>query len=85
MNEKVQLRTFHIDRNDDVSGTSGEGIVAEGVEFSDGSVMLHWFNDENDNVDTTSDGFSFKPGPDGIGDTREVHGHGGRMAIVWHE
>lgn len=82
---KVQMRTFHLQRNDDESGTSGEGIVAEGVEFQDGTVVLHWFNEDNVNTETTSDGLSVKPGPDGAEDTIEVHGHGGKTEIVWHD
>lgn len=83
--DKVDMRTFHLKRKVDESGTSGVGIVAEGVEFEDGSVMLHWFNEDNEDVDTTSDGFSFKPGPDGIEDTIEVHGHDGRTEVVFHD
>lgn len=82
---KCSMRTFHFMRTEDASGTSGEGIVAEGVQFADGSVMLHWFNEDNDGLETTSDGFSFKPGPDGAEDTVAVHGHGGRTQIVWHD
>lgn len=75
------MRRFELVRREDVSGTSGTGVVAEGVEFSDGSVMLHWFNEDNPDLDTTSDGFAFKPGPDGIADTELVHGHDGRTWV----
>jgi len=76
----TEMRRFRLLRHEDESGTSGTGYVAEGVVFTDGSVMLHW---DNDDLDTTSDGFSFKPGPDGVEDTIEVHGHGGRTKIEW--
>lgn len=79
----TEMRRFRLLRHEDESGTSGTGYVAEGVVFTDGSVMLHWFNSDNDDVDTTKDGFSFKPGPDGVEDTIEVHGHGGRTEIEW--
>jgi len=82
---KCDMREFHFQRVEDESGTSGTGIVAEGVEFSDGSVMIHWFNEDNPNLNTTSDGFSFKPGPDGMEDTIQVHGHGGKTEVVFHE
>jgi hypothetical protein len=79
----TDMRRFRLLRHEDESGTSGVGYVAEGIEFSDGSVMLHWFNEDNPDVETTRDGFSFKPGPDGVEDTIEVHGHGGRTEIEW--
>ena len=33
---------FWLQRNEDVSGVSGIGTVAEGVVFSDGTVALRW-------------------------------------------
>lgn len=35
-------RRFVLQREVDATGTSGTGIVAEGVEFSDGQCALHW-------------------------------------------
>jgi hypothetical protein len=37
-------RLFVLERTEDVSGTSGVGVVAEGVEFSDGTCVLHWLS-----------------------------------------
>lgn len=37
------MRTFNIMRTEDVSGISGTGIVAEGVEFHDGQAAISWF------------------------------------------
>lgn len=36
------MQTFQLHRDKDVSGVSGEGVVAEGVEFADGTVVLRW-------------------------------------------
>lgn len=36
------LRTFTLERGHDESGVSGIGVVLEGVEFSDGRVVLEW-------------------------------------------
>ena len=36
------MRRFHLDRAVDISGSSGTGIVAEGVEFSNGYCALTW-------------------------------------------
>jgi hypothetical protein len=36
------VRTFQLVRTTDVTGISGTGVVAEGVEWSDGTVVLRW-------------------------------------------
>ena len=36
------LRTFEMFRERDQTGVSGEGKVLEGVEFTDGVVVLRW-------------------------------------------
>lgn len=38
----MAARTFTLTRGNDESGVSGTGIVLEGVEFSDGRVILEW-------------------------------------------
>lgn len=37
------MRTFRLHRKSDLSGMSGTGVVAEGVEFHDGQCTLSWF------------------------------------------
>ena len=45
MNAKQSTsRLFTLVRTEDISGTSGTGVVAEGVEFSDGTCVLHWLS-----------------------------------------
>lgn len=39
--DRSTVRRFHLVRAEDVSGTSGVGTVAEGVEWSNGWVSLH--------------------------------------------
>lgn len=70
--ERSTARLFSLVRDDDVSGTSGVGVVAEGVEWSNGWVSLHWLSQlgclgmyENIKVMT------------------EVHGHGGKTRVEW--
>lgn len=65
-------RRFVLVRDEDVSGTSGIGTVAEGVEWSNGWVSLHWISQlgclgmyENAKV------------------MIEIHGHGGRTRLEW--
>lgn len=36
------MRTFTLNRGNDESGVSGTGDVLEGVEFSDGKVVVEW-------------------------------------------
>ena len=40
--QDILMRRFILQRNENVSGTSGTGIVAEGVQFTDGTVAVRW-------------------------------------------
>lgn len=66
------MRRFNLVRNEDVSGVSGTGIVAEGVEFHDGQVAVSWFGRHHC--------VSIWPN---IEDVVAIHGHEGRTIIVW--
>lgn len=77
----INFRRFELVRSEDVSGASGTGVVAVGVEFPSGAVVFEWLNDSNPRLDTAQNGLSVKPGPDGFEDTIEVHGHDGRTTI----
>lgn len=74
-------RRFELVRHEDNTGTSGTGTVAVGVEYPDGAVHMQWLNETNDDLETDSNGVAFKPAPDGIEATREIHGHDGRTEI----
>jgi hypothetical protein len=39
------MRSFTLERGNDESGVSGTGIVLEGVEFSDGKVVVRWLGE----------------------------------------
>lgn len=65
------MRTFHLQRNEDVSGVSGTGKVAEGVVFSDGRVALRWFGEHRSTVLW-----------DSLHSVEVIHGHDGRTRIV---
>jgi hypothetical protein len=67
-------RAFGLQRDEDVSGVSGTGIVAEGVEFSDGTVALRWTSEW-----PTSVVFHER----GIESVEAVHGHDGRTQILF--
>lgn len=65
---------FRLVREVDVTGVSGTGIVAEGVEFSDGTVALRWLS-----ANPTSVVFH----DHGIASVVAVHGHDGATHIEW--
>jgi hypothetical protein len=68
------LKRFHFERNKDVSGTSGCGIVAEGVIFTNGHVALTWLSD-HPSINLY----------DSIEDVELIHGHQGCTHIVYDD
>ena len=65
---------FYLDREEDATGVSGTGVVAEGVQFSDGSCVLRWLTGVRSTVFYNS-----------IADVDYIHGHKGATKIVWDE
>lgn len=68
------IQRFHFERSEDVSGTSGIGIVAEGCLFSNGHVALTWLS----------------PHPsiniyESIRDVILIHGHENRTKIIFDD
>jgi hypothetical protein len=68
------MRIFALVRDTDETGISGTGIVAEGVEFSDGTCSMRW------RTKTTSTAVYAS-----IDDLMEIHGHEGKTRIVWED
>lgn len=69
----AQFRRFRLRRLHDVSGVSGEGVVVEGVQFSDGRVALRWCTDVPRSTVVW----------DNVYDAVSVHGHDGRTVLEW--
>lgn len=69
---EMRSRRFRLMRHEDVSGVSGTGPVAEGVQFTDGAVALRWYGD----YPTTTVW-------DGIDSVIAIHGHGGATEVEW--
>jgi hypothetical protein len=67
-------RPFGLYRRQDETGVSGTGVVAVGVEFPDGMVVLRWTS-----AFPTSVVFHER----GIESVEAIHGHGGKTQIVW--
>lgn len=70
-----EARRFVLQRTQDISGVSGVGIVADGVLFASGFVVLCWR--------------ITAAGVPGLGiyrtmeDVEKIHGHNGATKIVW--
>lgn len=65
-------RPFWLQRDHDVSGVSGTGIVAHGVLWPDGTASVRWTGERPSTVFW-----------DSIDDAIAVHGHGGHTRIVF--
>jgi hypothetical protein len=68
-----QARLFRLVRHTDPSGVHATGTLAEGVEWSDGTVALRWRGPWPST--STWDG--------GVDSVLSVHGTGGRTQIHW--
>lgn len=66
------MRTFKLNRKDDLSGVSGTGLVAEGVEFDTGQIAICWMTKYHaigiyENLHTLE----------------QVHGHNGATEVIF--
>jgi hypothetical protein len=64
------IRRFVLSRKEDISGTSGTGVVASGVIFSSGTCVICW----NSIVSSVSVFHS-------IADLEKIHGHEGATEV----
>ncbi len=72
VHHEIRLRRFVFQRVTDVSGTSGTGIVAEGVQFTDGTVAVRWRSFISSHV--------IYPNAQAA---EAIHSHGGATKMVW--
>lgn len=61
-----------MDRQTDISGVSGTGTIVEGIEFSDGRVVLRWLVEPSSIAMYAS-----------ITDVQAIHGHDGATTVRW--
>ena len=66
------MKTFYLQRDQDISGASGTGRVAEGVVFSNGKVSLTWLTKHSSVVFY-----------DCIEDVEIIHGHNGNTRVIY--
>ncbi len=64
------MKVFYLKREEDESGVSGTGRVAQGFVFDNGKVAVTWLS-EHPNVTIY----------DNIGEVHAIHGHGGKTTI----
>lgn len=67
------MKTFTLERDIDVSGISGTGTVAEGIQFSTGKVVIHWISNDHHSTVVW----------DSIDSVIAIHGHGGATRLIW--
>jgi hypothetical protein len=67
------MRRFHLHRVVDVSGVSGTGIVADGVEFPGGVVVIRWRGKHASTVVHEQ----------GVASVEAIHGHGGQTRVIF--
>lgn len=66
------MKRFLLRRSEDVSGVSGTGDIAEGIEFHDGQVVLSWYGQHH----------TLEVCPS-VADVVAIHGHEGRTKVIW--
>ncbi len=66
------MRRFVLNREVDSTGTSGIGVVAEGVQFSNGQVVIHWLS-QLEAINVYANAVVLE----------KLHGHGGNTSVVW--
>lgn len=69
------MRAFLLVRDEDETGISGTGIVAEGIEFSDGRIAMRWVSSTSRSTVTW----------DSARDAITIHGHNGKTRMVFSD
>ena len=70
----IKYRVFELIRTEDLSGISGTGLVAQGIEFDDGQCVMRWLSKPR----TTAIYNNIK-------ELEAIHGHKGRTKIFFKE
>lgn len=72
MFKNENFRRFQLERLVDISGVSGTGIVAVGVLFPTGRVVMQWLGPTGSIIVHES-----------MDNLMAVHGHGGATRVIW--
>lgn len=65
------VRVFYLQRDEDVSGVSGTGIIARGAILPTGRVVLEWTSN-HPTLEVHNN----------VNEVELIHGHGGRTRII---
>lgn len=68
------MELFQLQRDEDESGVSGTGVVAEGIKFTNGVCVVNWTTPHR------SLGIF-----DSVADLVAIHGHGGKTRVVFFD
>jgi hypothetical protein len=66
------MRRFNLVRNEDETGVSGTGNVAQGIQFDTGACAMAWLTSVSSVAIYGS-----------IDDIVFIHGHGGKTVVEW--
>lgn len=77
------MRMFEVVRTEDITGISGTGIVAEGVEFSDGTVAMRWKEVPEDSPNYLRGVRATTVIHQNIKSVEALHGHNGATTVEW--
>lgn len=67
-----KVKIFHLLRTKDVTGTSGEGIIALGAVLPSGRVVLEWVASNHSTIEIANN----------LTEIELIHGHNGNTKIV---
>lgn len=67
----MKIKPFYLQRNEDINGVSGTGIVAIGAEYPSGTCVVEWLT-----FTTTITHFK------NLEHVKEIHGHHGATEVV---
>lgn len=79
------MKMFKLVRDVDVTGISGTGVVAEGVEFSDGTVAMRWLDASVSPANRKRGVRATTVMHESVRSVEALHGHGGATHVEWVE
>ena len=77
------MRRFELHRDVDVSGLSGTGVVAEGVEFTDGTAVVRWHELDPDSPNYQRGVRATTVVFPNVQAVEALHGHAGATRLEW--
>ena len=73
-------RVFWLVRREDITGISGTGVVADGVQFPDGTTVVRWRPRGTARPDVVKPTTVVHPDMESV---IGLHGHNGATRVVW--